>query len=124
MAEAGTLCIAANVLYKAGANASAVSITEAYTNVFILQAEAFVSVNTKYDLVANYASISTLGKELLRDVTSSIAAINVINYDMSGYTKAIEAQVMLDILCSSVTETINLLRDKDYKEFVLNGDTD
>lgn len=121
MVEAGTLCINADVVKKAGAKASSTAVAEAYTNVYIKQAEAFVCTQSKYDWVTNYASVSTLGKEFLRDVTSSLAAFYAINYDMSGFTSRTEAQVMLDVLWNGAVELINLLRDEDFKTFVLEG---
>lgn len=123
MVEAGTLCTNADVVKKAGLNANSTASAEAYTNVFILQAEAFFSVNAKYDFVANYASLPTNMKEFLRDGVSSYAAIMVINYDMSGYTSRVEAQVMLDLNWSIVVEVINLLRDDKFRTFVQKGNT-
>jgi hypothetical protein len=124
MVEAGTLAVNADVVKAAGANASATAVAEAYTNVYIKMAEGFVSGQSRYDWVTNYASVSTIGKELLRDVTSAYAAIKAIEYDMSGFTSLTEAQTMLDLLWNIVVEGMNLLRDESFKEFVVQGDND
>jgi hypothetical protein len=121
MAEEGTLAIRADVLKFAGAKASGTSTAEAYTNVYIKMAEGFVCTASRYDWVTNYASVSTIGKEMLRNATAAYAAIKAIEYDMSGYTSKEEAQTMLDVLWSMVVECVNLLRDDKYREFVLNG---
>jgi hypothetical protein len=121
MVEAGTLCTNSNVKYYAGANASATSYAEAYTNVYIKEAEGFVCASSRYDWVTNYASVSAIGKEVLRKATAAYAAIMVINYDMSGFTSRLEAQTMLDILWSMVVEAVNLLRDENFRNFVLSG---
>jgi len=121
MAEAGTLCINEDVEKASGANASATADVEAYTNVYILMAEGFVCAQSRYDWVTNYAGISAIGKEFLREITSSWAAIKVINYNMANYSTKIESQVMLDVLWSVVTEGINLLRDEKFRTFILNG---
>jgi hypothetical protein len=84
-------------------------------------AEGTLCANSRYDWVTNYTSVSTIGKEFLRDVCSSLAAIYVINYDMSGYTSRVEAQVMLDVNWTIVREGLNLLRDDKYRAFVLSG---
>jgi hypothetical protein len=121
MVEAGTLCCNADVLKSAGVYANATAVAEAATNVYIKMAEGFVCTQSRYNWVTNYASVSTIGKEFLRDVTSAYAGIKAMEYDMSGYTSRTEAQTMLDILWSSVVECINLLRDEDFKAFVLSG---
>lgn len=121
MAEAGTLCINADVEKKAGTNANSTADAEAYTNVYIKQAEGQVCAMSRYDWVTNYSSISTIGKEFLRNVTSSLAALMVINYDMSGYTSKSEAQTMLDVNYAIVAESMNLLLDDKYRNFILNG---
>jgi len=44
MVEAGTFCVNADVLRKVGAHASATSVNEAYTNVYIVDAESFINI--------------------------------------------------------------------------------
>lgn len=127
MVEAGTLCGQTDVAKKAGANASATSVAEAYTNVYIKEAEGLLCAMTRYDWVTNYASVSTIGKEILRDAVASYAAIKVINYDMSGYSSRQEALIMVNILWACWSETVKLLlKDNKYKDFILtaSGDID
>ena len=121
MAEAGTLCINADVAKFAGANASATATAEGYTNVYIIQAEAFVCAQSQYDWVTNYASVSTIGKELLRNVTAAYAAIMCIEYNTAGFRDGNEAGTMLDVLYFMINEGITLLRDPTYRTFVLSG---
>lgn len=121
MVEAGTLCTNGNVELKSGANANSTADAEAATNVFIKEAEGFICAQARYDFVTNYASISTIGKEFLRDICSSLAALKVINYDMSGFTSRTEAQTMLDINYTIAQEGINLLRDEKFKAYVISG---
>lgn len=123
MADAGTLCTTADIQKKAGAKASTTSNAEAYTNVYVKEAEGFISAQSRYNWVTNYAGVSAIGKELLRTCASAYAAINVIEYDMSGFSsRTEEAQVMIDVLWSQVVECINLLRDDSFKSFIINGD--
>lgn len=125
MADEGTLATTANIQYKAGANASATSKVEAYTNVYVKMAEGKICLDTRYDWVANVASISTIGKEVLRDAVASLAAIDVINYDMSGFTSRQEALAMINILWARYREIVNqIIKDNNYKEFILSGEGD
>jgi hypothetical protein len=121
MAEEGTLCTNSNVTYLAGVNASATSKAEAYTNVYIKMAEGFICTSAQYDFVTNYASLSTIGKEILRQATASLAAIYVITYDLGGESLT-EEQTRLQTLWDTVRECINLLRENDYSQFVQDGD--
>ena len=122
MAEEGTLCINADVLKKAGANASSTSTAEAYTNVYIKMAEGQLCASARYDWVTNYASISTVGKHILRDAASSYTAILAINYQMNNFTSRQESATMINILWAGYQKCINLLeKDNNYKDFILSG---
>lgn len=121
MVEAGTLCGQTDVAKKAGANASATSVAEAYTNVYIKEAEGLLSAVSRYDWVTNYASVSTIGKEILRDAVASYAAVKVLNYDMSGFTSRQEALIMVNILWACWTETFKLMKENNYRDFILTG---
>jgi len=125
MTEAGTLCTNTNVQYEAGANASATSKAEAYTNVYILKAEGKICLDTRYDWVTNYASVSDIGKEILREAVSCYAAIAVINYDMSGFSSRQEALTMVNILWARYIDIVKrIVDDNKYKEFILDGEGD
>jgi len=125
MAEAGTLCINADVLKKAGANHNTTYSAEAYTNVYILLSEGKICLDTRYDWVTNYASISDIGKEILREAVSSLTAIDVINADMSGFTSRQEALIMINVLWARYDAIIaKIVKDNKYKDFILTGEGD
>jgi hypothetical protein len=85
-------------------------------------AEGKICMDTRYDWVTNYASVSTIGKEVLRDAVASLAAIDVINYDMSGFTSRQEALIMVNVLWARYREIVNqIVKDNKYKEFILSG---
>jgi hypothetical protein len=112
MAEAGTFCINADVEKKAGANCSATSKAEAYTNIYIQEVEGFIMVMCRYDFKSNYASVNAETKELLRRATSNLAAMAVIGYDLSGFSTRIEAEDMLNVLYATAKDCIKLLADQ------------
>lgn len=123
MVEAGTLCINADVLKKAGANASSTSTAEAYTNVYIKQAEAQIATSARYDFVTNYASVSAIGKEILRDAASSYAAILAINYDLAGFISKQEALTIINILWAGFQKVLSLLeKDNKFLDFIITGE--
>lgn len=114
MAEAGTLCINADVEKFSGANGNVTADAEAYTNVYILEAEGIICVLARYDFVTGYANITAIAKEFLRDATASLAAISVIAYDMSGYTSRIEAENMINILWAKWKQARKLIEDQKF----------
>ena len=123
MTEEGTLCGQADVAKYAGADASTTSVAEAYTNVYIQCAEGFICMYTAYDWVTNYTSVSTIGKELLREATACLAAMAVINYDIKQFNLSSTAQTMLDFLYSRAIDIMKRLSEESGREFVLQGDT-
>jgi len=118
MAEDGTLCINADVVKKAGTNANATAVAEASTNVLIKQAEGVVCAATQYDWVTNYATVTTRGKEVLRDATSSLAAMYVIQWDMSGYPSRIHAETMMDVLDDRFNKLMKLFETEGVLDFM------
>lgn len=125
MVEAGTLATNSNVVYYAGANVSSTYSAEAYTNVYIKAAEGAICAETRYDWVTNYSSVSTIGKEALRLATASLAAISVINADMSGIDTRQEALIRVNILWAQYREVLSLMiKENNYKDFILTGSGD
>ena len=112
MAEEGTFCINGDVVKKAGANASATSIAEAFTNNYILQAEGRIMDAARSDLKSDYGTLNAETKELLREATSNLAAIYAIQFDMSGFTSRIEAEDMINILTFNFREAMKILADQ------------
>lgn len=125
MAEEGTLCINADVLKKAGSQASSTSTAEAYTNVYIKMAEGQLCAAARYDWVTNYSSVSTVGKHILRDAASSYAAALAINYDKKNFFSQQDALTTVNILWAGFQKCITLLeKDNNYKDFILTGSGD
>ena len=112
MVDAGTFCTTADVEKKAGANCSAVSKAEAYTNVYVQEAEGMIMCQIREDFKTDYASLNDETKELLRRATSNLAAMMVIIYDMSGFTTRIEAEDMLNVLYSTAKDCLKCLADQ------------
>ncbi len=112
----GTLCVSGAATSKAGANISATIIagwsdTSEYEK-WILQAETLISQISRYDWVANYGTIKANFKPLLEEISSNLAAIYAIQYDMSGYTSRGEAESMITVLRDAVLRGLQLLRDQ------------
>jgi len=115
----GTLCLSGVAVFKAGANAP--TLTEAQYDYAILQAESTIYSAMRNDLSGAYATLSPSVKYILEGVCSDLAAINIISYDMSGFTTRIEAEDMINVLRDSALRGLSILRDKKTQDFITNA---
>lgn len=120
MADEGIFCTTAEVVRKAGANASATSSAEAYTNDFVAQAESLINADVGYNFSDTYATLNADVRDILKMAASAKAAMLVISYDMSGFTNR-EAETILDILTNEYDRVIKILRDQRKRGFVQNA---
>lgn len=120
MAEAGTMCINADVVKKAGEGVSSVPIAEAYTNEYILQAESFINTVTRHNFTDDYAALNVDVKYLLKEAASNLAAIYAIIYDMSGYQSISRAEVLINVNWIRFKQCIRLLIDQKTVTY-MNG---
>lgn len=111
---AWTLCTSGAAVLKAGANAnSTISSSGAALLIWSNEAEGIICAETTRDWVTNYASVGANFKQALADAATAKIAINIINYDMSGYTSRSEAQTMLDVNKDIYNTAMKILKDKN-----------
>ena len=120
MADTGIFATTAEVSRKAGAGASVVSNTEAYINDYMTQVESQINVLARFNFSDAYSGLNVDVKGILKGVASDLAAIYVIQYDMSGYTTRTEAEDMINVLRDSALRGLSLLRNMKQKDFI-NG---
>ena len=119
MADTGIFATTAEVGYKAGANASATSKAEAYVNSYMTQVESQINCMCRYNFSDAYAALDVDVKGLLKEVASNLAAIYVIQYDMSGFTSRVEAEDMINVLRDAALRGLSILRDKKVQDFMV-----
>ncbi len=119
MSDTGIFATTAEIGYKAGANASATSKAEAYTNSFVSQAESRINAECHYNFSDTYAGLNADVKGILKEAASNLAATYVISYDMSGFTSRAEAQSMIDVLMFHYNGCIKLLQQQITKDFII-----
>lgn len=118
MADTGIFATTDEIGRKAGANASSTATAEAYANDFIGQAESYINARTLYNWSDAYSTLDDDVKGILKDAGSSLAAIYIINYDMSGFTSRQEAIMMINILWARVDECCRVLEKEANRTFV------
>lgn len=120
MVDTGIFATTEEVMRKAGVNASAVSATEEYINDYMTQVESTINATARFNFSDVYTTLNVDTKAILKEVASDLAAIYVINYDMSGYTTRIEAEDMINILRDASLRGLSILRDKKAEDFITN----
>ncbi len=121
MVDTGIFATTAEVERKAGANCSATSKAEAYVNDYMTQVESHINAVCRFNFSDNYSTLNADVKGILKEVASNLAAIYVIQYDMSGFTSRVEAEDMINILRDAALRGLSILRDKKQQEFIKNA---
>ena len=125
---APTLALSAGVLLKAGANYSNTlnSGTQGKTGKDIIdgwieEAEGYLSTALRQDLVSGYSGYNASTKLILQKATETIAAIEVIRFDMNGYTSRVEAESMVNILFEELNKMLAVLIDQKGAQYVVGS---
>ena len=116
-----TLCVSGAVLLKAGANVSTTIKNDTDITSFINEAECFINAITKYNWIDAYTGLNADYKLLLKNICSNLAAVYMINYDMSGYTSRSEAETMLDVLWANIQQGLKRLEEEKIRDFVIGA---
>ena len=103
---------------KAGTNANATSKATAATDVYVLEVESFVNALTRFNWSDAYSGLNADVKDILKEVTSNLCAIYVIQWDMSGFNSRIEAEDMINVLRDRALTGLSVLRDKKVQDFI------
>lgn len=120
MADTGIFATTAEVERKVGANASTVSKAEAYVNQYMTEVESQINVLANFNFSDAYSGLNVDVKGILKEVASNLAAIYVIQYDMSGFTSRGEAEDMISVLRDGALRGLSLLKNKNKQDFI-NG---
>lgn len=133
-----TFCVSGAVLAKAGeginldlrnaateptiSGASIIQVNGDYiVDQWITEAEALININSRHDFTDVYTYLSVNVKTILQQVASSLAAIEAVKYDMSGYTSREEAKSIIDVERDAVLRGLSLLRDKKVQDFITDA---
>lgn len=117
--EEGTLCTLGEAISKAGANAPTNSVNPLLVTQWVRQLEAYINVKTEKNWVKDYAAQNDDTKFILNRVCSAGAAINIVSYDLGGYTDGrVEGETLVNILREELSDGIETLRDIGKKKFI------
>ena len=118
MADTGIFATTAEVQRKVPVGSSATANVEAYINDFMTQAESYINTVTKVNYSDTYAALNADVKGILKECASNLAAIYVVQYDLTGFDTLAIAQTHLNILWDRVQKCLAELKEKDRTDFV------
>jgi hypothetical protein len=124
MSDTGFYATTKQIQDKAGIYANATASADPYTNSFVAQAEGIINTTAKRVFAASAAAFAALpagGKAILTSIASALAAIQVINADMSGFTNTREAESMKAALLAEANAGLILIKDKNFSDFIVAG---
>ena len=124
MAYTGIYATIEEIQDAAGVNANAISVSENYINRVIAIVEGEINTLCRKEFASSQAAFIALpaaGKKMLSSTASSLAAIRVIEYDMSGFTSRAEAEDMINVLRDTALRNLAILRDDKVQRFIVNG---
>jgi len=81
------------------------------------QAEAYLCVLVKYDVVTNWASLNAIYKVMFTEYVARSIAITGIAWDMSNFTDRVEAENMININWARLRIIEKLLAKADIQDF-------
>ncbi len=114
----GTLCSSGQAIVKAGIGVSA-SVPATAWDEFIEEAEGYLNALTKYDLVTNWAASSGQAvSPMLTEYCARAAAVQGVQYDMSGYTSRVEAEDIINVHIYEMAKINAVLAKADVQDFM------
>ena len=106
-----TLCTSGAAVLKAGTHANSISTSGSALAEWSTEAEGKIEADTGFSWVTNYSGLSTGIKGALSEVCSSLIAMKIIAYDVTGYLRR-EADTLMNFNDEIVTKGLATLKDK------------
>lgn len=115
---AWTLCTSGSAIVKAGVNANSTIVASgSVLSNWSDEAEAYVCDLTRFDVVTNFSSLTSNGKQILQTLCSSMIAQRILAYDPSGYFSR-QAETILDVLENEIDRCSVLVKDDKIKTYL------
>jgi hypothetical protein len=113
-----TFCTSGSAINKAGINANATIVTSGSAlATFCDEVESVICDICRVDLIVNYASLTTNGKQILGNMASSMIGQKIINYDTDAIGRG-TATLRLNFLENDIGRAIGLLKDDKVRTYM------
>ena len=122
MVYTGTIVTSAEMVFMAGENVDTTGSVEANWNYLAYYAEAYLSSLVKYDIVTNWASLSSVYKHLFTEWAARFAACSLIAYNMATvgatFSSLIEPEDMIQHHIYRMEQIEKILNKADIQNFL------
>ena len=122
MVYTGTIATEAEIAAYAGELVDATGATEANRNDWIAQAESYLSVLMRYNVVDNYANLNADVRRILSEWGARFVAIAEISYNMAGYTSRIDGEDLINIHTYRMRQIEKLLINQNSVSYLKGQD--
>lgn len=113
-----TLCTSGAALNKAGANVNTtIAASGAALANWSDEAEALACSVARYDVVTNFGSLNTQGKQILQELCSSHIAQKIIGYQPEALGSS-SANLRLNILENNINTSKSLIKEDKNKTYL------
>lgn len=112
-----TIVTVAEMQFMAGENVDATGDVTANHQFLHDYAVSYLSNLVKSDILTNWAILTTNYKFLLTEWAARFAGMQLIAYNMVGYTSRIEAEDMISIHWARMQEIQKILEDSSIQDF-------
>lgn len=117
MAYTGIIVTVAEMQFMAGENRDATGDVEANHNFLSEYAEAYLCSLVKYDIVTNWGSLNSIYKQLFTEWAARFGGMQIIAYNMAGYTSRQEAEDMINVHIFRMRQIEDILNKSDIQDF-------
>ena len=113
-----TIVTVAEMQFMAGENVDATGDVTANHQFLHDYAVGYLSNLVKYDILTNWASLTANYKFILTEWAARHAGMQLIAYNMAGYTSRVEAEDIINVHLERMREIQTLLKDASVQDFL------
>ncbi len=119
MVYTANIVTVAEMQFMAGKNVDATGDVTANHEALQDQAEAFLSNLLKFELTsAAFTALNATTKIMITEWAARYAGIQLISFNMAGYTSRVEAEDIINIHVFRLNEIQKLLEDASVQDFI------
>lgn len=113
-----TLTTSGSAISDAGANVNAdIKASGSALQNWSNQVESDISSLANIDVVTNFSSFKSEGKQILNQLASNMIAEKMINFDIDAIGRG-TANLMLNVLENRIVKNQNIIKDDKFKTYI------
>lgn len=114
----GTITNQDDIIIMSGENVDSTGDTLANRNLLVLEVEAYLSNLMKLDIVSKWDTLNTNLKRILSEYAARYCGMQLILFNMAGYTSRVEAEDMVNTHIARLEAIEKILKDQAVVTFM------